>query len=570
MDDLPVYERTLSVPQLLEQLPREISSLVRSASGNQYLHALALGALNTTLTESVFRIYEPVVVDLAARWLRSDISTDYIHVLSAFARILPFAPYLRPFASQYALSPTGPQSALTDSKELTIRQLDTNSTRKLLLTLFRLLSFDLETFSKAVSPIQLQSLFPHQDRVVRYLAVRCFALYMHAADAATENMLRVNTGTDPIEGDWEGITVDYRLLGLWEERRWATLESSIRKSRASRSDADAMKLIEDTRDFFTSRSADICGVLIPRLKDAHPSPSSVVETPTATANLRRIATSLLGFKPILLVGLPNAGKTTLIDHIAAKMGQSESMVTLHLNEQTDAKSLLGMYATSSASGSFSWQPGVLTKAAREGRWLLIEDLDRAPSEVLGLILPIIERGELTIASRRERIKCAEGFKIIATMKSSYNIAGEEIAPTTSMLGNRLWQRVPVTSLPVEEMRDVILQKFSLLESRVPTIMDVYGRICAAFHGSLAIKGSQGRTPGFRDLIKLCSRLNHRLQRIGAKTGYEPTPEGVDDEILLDIVDVFLKYIPDKLMQMSLASVVSEALQISPAESTVLP
>ncbi|KAK5806079.1 hypothetical protein VI817_000337 [Penicillium citrinum] len=563
MSNLPVYERTLTVPQLLEQLPSEISNLVRSASGSQYLHALALGALNTTFTESIFTLYEPVVVDLAARWLRSDINADYIHILTAFARILPFAPYLRPFASQYALSSTGPQSALTDSKELTLRQLDTNTTRNLLLTIFRLLSFDLETFSKAVSPIQLQSLFPHQDRVVRYLAVRCFALYMHAADAATQNMLRVNTGTDPIEGEWEGITIDYRLLGLWEECRWASLEGSIKVARSSRSDMDVMKFIEDTQDFFTSRTANISGVLIPRLKDAHPSPSSVVETPTAIGNLRRIATSLLGFKPILLVGLPNAGKTTLIDHIAAKMGQSESMVTLHLNEQTDAKSLLGMYSTSSASGSFSWQPGVLTKAAREGRWLLIEDLDRAPSEVLGLILPIIERGELTIASRRERIKCAEGFKIIATMKSSYNIAGEEIAPTTSMLGSRLWERVPVASLPVNEMRDVILQKFSLLESRVPTIMDVYGKICSAFHGSLAIKGSQGRTPGFRDLIKLCSRLNNRLQRLGVKTGFEATSEGVDDEILLDIVDVFLKYIPEKSMQMSLASVVSEALQISP-------
>ncbi|KAJ5599151.1 hypothetical protein N7450_000218 [Penicillium hetheringtonii] len=569
MSNLPVYERTLTVPQLLEQLPSEISNLVRSASGSQYLHALALGALNTTFTESIFTLYEPVVVDLAARWLRSDINADYIHILTAFARILPFAPYLRPFASQYALSSTGPQSALTDSKELTLRQLDTNTTRNLLLTIFRLLSFDLETFSKAVSPIQLQSLFPHQDRVVRYLAVRCFALYMHAADAATQNMLRVNTGTDPIEGEWEGITIDYRLLGLWEECRWASLEGSIKVARSSRSDMDVMKFIEDTQDFFTSRTANISGVLIPRLKDAHPSPSSVVETPTAIGNLRRIATSLLGFKPILLVGLPNAGKTTLIDHIAAKMGQSESMVTLHLNEQTDAKSLLGMYSTSSASGSFSWQPGVLTKAAREGRWLLIEDLDRAPSEVLGLILPIIERGELTIASRRERIKCAEGFKIIATMKSSYNIAGEEIAPTTSMLGSRLWERVPVASLPVNEMRDVILQKFSLLESRVPTIMDVYGKICSAFHGSLAIKGSQGRTPGFRDLIKLCSRLNNRLQRLGVKTGFEATSEGVDDEILLDIVDVFLKYIPEKSMQMSLASVVSEALQISPPASAIL-
>ncbi|KAJ5666717.1 hypothetical protein N7462_011126 [Penicillium macrosclerotiorum] len=563
MEGRPVYERTLTESQLLEQLPTGIADLIRSASGTQQLHALALGALNNEFTENIFRLYEPIIVDLAARWLRSDLNADPAHILAAFARILPFATYLQPFASQYASSQAGPLSALTGSKELTLRQLDQESIQTLLLALFRLLSLDLETFSRIVSPIQLQSLFPHEDRRIRYLAVRCFALYMHAADAATEKMLQVNTGVDPIEGEWEGITIDYRLLGLWEERRWQTLERNIRNERSSQSVTNHMALVDKLRDSFTNRSADVCGVLIPRLKDAEPTSSSIVKTPIATENLRRIARSLLSPMPILLVGLPNSGKTSLINDIAATMGQSESMVTLHLNEQTDAKSLLGMYATSSATGSFSWQPGVLTKAAREGRWVLIEDLDRAPSEVLGLILPIIERGELTIASRRERIKCAEGFKIIATMKSSYNIAGEEIAPTTSMLGSRLWQRVPVASLPVDEMRDVILQKFPLLESRVPIIMDVYGRVCSAFHGSLAIKGSQGRTPGFRDLIKLCSRLHRRLQRIGTKTGYEPTPEGIEDDILLDVVDIFLKYIPERSMQNSLAAVVSEALQISP-------
>jgi midasin len=387
---------------------------------------------------------------------------------------------------------------------------------------------------------------------------------MHAADAATEKMVRANTGTDPIEGEWEGTLIDYRLLGLWEERRWERLGRIIRNERSSRNEADALALVERTKGSFTPKTAEICGVLIPRLKEEVPVySSSVVKTSTTIGNLRRIAGSLLGFKPIMLVGLPNSGKTSLINDIAATMGQAESMVTLHLNEQTDAKSLLGMYATSSASGSFSWQPGVLTKAAREGRWVLIEDLDRAPSEVMGLILPIIERGELTIPSRRERIKCAEGFKIIATMKSSYNIAGEEVAHSTSMLGSRLWERVQVNSLPVDEMRDVILQKYSLLESRVPTLMEVYARVCSAFHGSLAIKGSQGRTPGFRDLIKLCSRLHNRLQRMGAKTGYEATSEGTEDEIFLDIVDVFLKYLPERSMQSTLAAVVAEVLQISP-------
>lgn len=564
MNGRPVYERSLSESELLQQLPDELSNLIRSPSGTQQLHALAISALNNEFTESIFQLYEPIVVDLAARWIRSDIQASYVDILSAFARILPFAPYLRSFAGEFALSQAGPQSALAGSKELTLRQLDQESVRKLLLAIFRLLSFDLETFSKAVSPIQLQSLFPHEDPVTRYLAVRCFAIYMHAADAATESMLQVNTGSEPIEGDWEGITIDYRLLGLWEERRWAMLGDKVQRMQSERLENDQMSLVERVQDSLTPRSANVCGVLIPRLTDAlSPAPSSLVRTSTSSQNIQRIARSLLGFKPILLIGLPNSGKTSLINDIASIMGQAESMVTLHLNEQTDAKSLLGMYATSSATGSFSWQPGVLTKAAREGRWVLIEDLDRAPSEVLGLILPIIERGELTIASRRERIKCAEGFKIIATMKSSYNIAGEEIAPNSSMLGSRLWQRVQVSSLPVDEMRDVILQKFPLLESRVPVIMDVYGKVCSAFHGSLAIKGSQGRTPGFRDLIKLCSRLHRRLQRMGAKTGFEATPEAVDDEILLDIVDIFLKYLPEKSMQTSLASVVAEALQISP-------
>lgn len=559
----PAYEGILSESQIIEQLPNEIVDLIRTASGTQYLNALAVGALKQRCTESFFCQYESIFVDLAARWILSDLNVNHVEVLSAFARILPFASYLRPFASQYAASRAGPLSALAVSKELTLLHLDDDTLRMLLLAIFRLLSFDLEVFSTTVSPLQLQSLFQHRDDTIRYLAVRCFALYMRAADAATEKMIRANTGDGPIEGEWEGVIIDYRCLGLWEERRWEILDKQIQSSRSGQLESERISQTERLRDFFTARTAEVCGVLIPKLNDAPVSPSSIVKTPTAVRNLQSIATSLRGSSPILLIGLPNAGKTSLVNEIAASMGQAESMVTLHLNEQTDAKSLLGMYSTSPATGSFAWQPGVLTKAAREGRWVLIEDLNRAPSEVIGLILPIIERGELTIASRKERIKCADGFRIIATMKSTYNIAGEEVTPSTSILGSRLWQRVQIDSLSMDEIRDVVMQMFPLLESRVPIIMDVYRRLCSSFHGSLAIKSSQGRTPGFRDLIKLCNRLHRRLERLGAKTGYEATSEGTEDEIFLDIVDIFLKYIPEKTLQDSLASVVAEALQISP-------
>ncbi|KAL3469611.1 hypothetical protein BJX99DRAFT_265026 [Aspergillus californicus] len=563
MDASPAYEGALIESQLLDQLPNEIAALIRTASGTQYLNALAVGALKLGYTEKFFYIYEPIFVDLAARWILPESGVDQNEVISAFARLLPLAPYLRSFASQYAMSRAGPLSALAASNALINMQIDDSTTFTLLLAIFRLLSFDLETFSPAITPSQLQALFRHDSRVIRYLAIRCFCLYMRAADASTEKMLWIHCGDDLVEGKWEGISIDYRCLGLWEERRWIAVEKQLHSVRATRSDSAVLSQVEQLRDYLTGRTAEVCGVLIPRQVDTSLTPSSIVKTPTATTNMRRIATALVTSKPILLVGLPNSGKTCLINDVAATMGQSKSMVTLHLNEQTDAKSLLGMYSTSPATGGFAWQPGVLTKAAREGRWILIEDLDRAPSEVIGLILPIIERGELTIASRRERIKCAEGFKIIATMKSSYNIAGEEVAPSATILGSRLWNRVKVDSLTIEEVQEVIAQKFPVLESRVSTIMNVYQKICSSFHGSLAIKSSQGRTPGLRDLIKLCDRMHKRLQRLGVKTGYEATPEGTDDEIFLDIVDIFLKYLPDTTLSDSLALVVAEALQISP-------
>lgn len=563
MSASPAYEGTLDESQLLGELPGEIASLIRTAYGTQYLNALAVGALKPGYTERFFYLYEPLFVDLAARWILPESSVDQIEVIAAFARILPLAPHLRSFASQYAMSRAGPLSALAAPNASNNQQSDDSTISTLLLSIFRLLSFDLEAFSPAVAPSHLQALFRHENKVIRYLAVRCFCLYMRAADASLDRILWLHCGDDILEGEWENVSIDYRCLGLWEERRWVAAKRQIKSARATRSQYEGYAQVEQLRDYLTNRTAEVGGVLVPRQMGTSQKASSIVKTPTAAKNLRQIANALVKSQPILLVGLPNSGKTSLINDVAGTMGQSESMVTLHLNEQTDAKSLLGMYSTSPATGSFAWQPGVLTKAAREGRWILIEDLDRAPSEVIGLILPIIERGELTIASRRERIKCAAGFKIIATMKSSYNIAGEEVAPATAILGSRLWNRVKIDPLTMEEAQQVIAQKFPLLESRVPTIMSVYQKLCTSFHGTPAIKTSQGRTPGLRDLIKLCSRMHKRLQRLGVKTGYEATPEGTDDDIFLDVVDIFLKYIPDTALSDSLALKVAEALHISP-------
>lgn len=44
--------------------------------------------------------------------------------------------------------------------------------------------------------------------------------------------------------------------------------------------------------------------------------------------------------------------------------------------------LLGMYRCTDIPGKFVWQPGTLTQAVSKGQWILLEDIDHAPLDVV--------------------------------------------------------------------------------------------------------------------------------------------------------------------------------------------
>ena len=58
------------------------------------------------------------------------------------------------------------------------------------------------------------------------------------------------------------------------------------------------------------------------------------------------------------------GKTALVDALAAATGNGGDLVRLQLDDQVDAKSLLGAYVCTAVPGEFVWQPGLLTQARR--------------------------------------------------------------------------------------------------------------------------------------------------------------------------------------------------------------
>ncbi|KAK4937486.1 hypothetical protein LTR28_009819 [Elasticomyces elasticus] len=253
-------------------------------------------------------------------------------------------------------------------------------------------------------------------------------------------------------------------------------------------------------------------------------------------------------------------------HVAQRLCKLESMVTLHLNEQSDAKLLVGMYTTGESQGSFSWRPGVLTTAVEEGRWLFIEDLDRAPNEIISTLLSLMERRELMIPSRGQTIHAAPGFHIFATLRTVMNLNGEESKSWHNLLGARLWQRVHIDLPAVSELGEVISSLHPVLKDFVPQFASVYSRLCEALQNSSST--GQGRTATVRpitarDLLKWCSRMADMLASKSAFTSSDL------DNMFLQGVDCFVGSWPSTGACGRLISHLAEELHIDPQRKSHL-
>ncbi|KAF2996004.1 hypothetical protein E8E13_001141 [Curvularia kusanoi] len=523
------------------------------ASKMASINALATEALKPGSTDTLFVQYDSLYTEICARWIQSDSQTT--EKIAAFGRILPLAPHLSEHVERFLAHVSqsaflGLSNQQIQNEEVEFEGIET------ILGAFRLLSYDSRTFAQYVHPAAVQQLFQHTDRVVRYLAIRLFCLYVHAADHATQEMVKRHVGEGEIKGPWEGQQIDYRFLSLWEEKRWRSLQTRLSELR-SEGVSTASHLYTDLSPY----TVNVNSILLPRLDGApaQEQPSDLISTPTTEANLSKIANGLLGSKPLLLTGLAGSGKTLLTRYFAWQLNKLDKMVTLHLNEQSDAKLLIGMYATGSKPGTFAWKSGVLTTAVREGRWIFIEDLDRAPNEVISTLLPLIERGELLIPSRGETVRAARGFRIIATMRSTLNPRGQEIVPRQNMIGHRFWDAITIQMPQLEEFQQVISARYPALQKHIAGIMRTYSRLLELYTDAKfsSENGTSLRAMTPRDLLKWCDRIAVLL----AQSSTFSTAQ--TDDIFMEAFDCFAGSLRTESAQSKVMACVAEELHIDP-------
>ncbi|KAF7547787.1 hypothetical protein G7Z17_g7485 [Cylindrodendrum hubeiense] len=552
---------------VLEHLPSELLAIIKDQTSTKLLDAVSQAALSPPLTERIFVHFEQVFPDICARWILNPGNEQHrIRIYSALARLLPLAPYLSAFFE----IPSHGQTSLTNSPALRLPppklNQDSSPTTEdgllqSLLVAWRLISFDPRNFATLTSPALLQTLFHHESKAVRYLAIRVFTQLLHGSDWKLEALIQEHIGKDEaIIADFDGRSIDYGFLSLHEHAR-------VKSVLALRQQLQSVQENDDSESpcmqSLTPYVVSYGNVILPRPLGPTGESSSLVQTPTTIGNLERLATMLRDSDPILLHGLPGVGKTALVHEIAKQLGMYSNMVTLHLNEQTDAKMLIGLYSTDTKPGSFQWRPGVLTTAVREGRWVLVEDLDRAPTEVLSTLLPLIERNELLIPSRGEKIQAASSFRLFATVRTARGMNGRENLP--SLVGIRFWQSLYTQQLEQSELEDVVLQTYPILRKYLPGILAVYDRLSRLSRtpGSLSRgRNTMDRQMTLRDLLKWCRRLRECLLATGSTSGDEPISETTRDWMFMEAVDCFLGSCPDQELGKQLTYAIAEEMQLS--------
>jgi len=273
----------------------------------------------------------------------------------------------------------------------------------------------------------------------------------------------------------------------------------------------------------------VCGLDIPRHKpeDHYSFPSSsfsppdvqepyhgLVMTPTMQRNMRAFALGLCIGSPILLEGPPSTGKSALIAHLASDTGNAADMVRVHLDDQTDSKTLMGAYICTSKPGEFVWQPGALTQAVTQGSWVVIEDINLASAEVLATLLPLVEHRTLHVPSRGEELTAARGFQLIATVTSDPGAVGTGAYGSSQavkdFLGG-LFHNVRMEPVPLTEQMEIVSRLFPALAPLVPHAIASLSLVQGALRQRVADDLQAGGGV-------LAERVKHAMSSVGLRVG----------------------------------------------------
>nr|XP_017246046.1 PREDICTED: midasin isoform X2 [Daucus carota subsp. sativus] len=208
--------------------------------------------------------------------------------------------------------------------------------------------------------------------------------------------------------------------------------------------------------------------------------------------------------PVLLYGTMGAGKSALIKKLAHDYGSR--VLSIHMDEQIDGKTLIGSYVCSEKPGEFRWQPGSLTQAILKGYWVVFEDIDKAPADVQSIILPLLEGASSFLTGHGEALRVSEGFRLFSTVSCS-TIDTSCAAEGRNSLST-LWRRVMIRPSSNDDLLSIVNAWYPDLEPLADKLIETFARVnqLTGFHSGLNQHSNSNGRFSLRDLLKWCRRI----------------------------------------------------------------
>ncbi|XP_072942545.1 midasin [Epargyreus clarus] len=253
-------------------------------------------------------------------------------------------------------------------------------------------------------------------------------------------------------------------------------------------------------------------------------PEGYILTPTVRKNLRDIARIIsLGRLPVLLQGDTSVGKTSLITYIAKASGNY--CVRINNHEHTDLQEYIGSYATDS-SGSLVFKEGVLVEAMRKGYWIILDELNLAPSDVLEALNRVLDDNrELFIPETQQVVKADPNFMLFATQNPPGLYGGRKML--SRAFRNRFVE-LHFDEIPRKELETILHLRCHVPPTYSKKMIEVMAELQVRRRGSAAVQGKDGFIT-LRDLFRWGQRYKQASKEMLTEDKFYDWDQHIADE-----------------------------------------
>lgn len=150
--------------------------------------------------------------------------------------------------------------------------------------------------------------------------------------------------------------------------------------------------------------------------------------------------------PLMLKGPTGCGKSRYVEAMAHELARP--LVTVACHDDTSATDLLGRYLVK--GGDTVWQDGPVSRAAREGAILYLDEIAEAREDVVVVLHPLTDHRRQVFVDRcNETITAPPEFMLVVSFNPGYQRGLKQLKPSTRQRFLGLSFDYPAPSLEAE-------------------------------------------------------------------------------------------------------------------------